>query len=146
MSLSTAKKLEKHPSYFRMCKAAPAAAGTYLEGEVIAVFPDDNVLKPVSSSTVAGGTIVGIVTAKQVVVTVGDTLEYEAGDFAMSGSGFTAGEVNKLAWCGDSSLGVFDAQGTNRLILGRYLGPVNGSSFSNNGLFRVGLTVSGSAA
>lgn len=146
MSLSTAKKTEKLPKMFRLAKAGAAAAGTYLEGEIVGVCPDDNIIKPVSASTASGFVGVGVVTEKQVVSTAGDTLEYEAGDFALSSSGFTAGEVNKLAWCGDSSLGIFDAQGTNRLIVGRYLGPVQGSSYGNNGIFRIGFVPSGSAA
>lgn len=144
MALTTAKQLENPTPFFRVQKAGAAAAATYLPGEFLFIGGDDNLIKPVSASVVAGTQGCGFVTKKQIVVTAGDTLEYEQGDIVVSGSGFVASELNKIVWCSDSSLGVFDAQGTNRIQIGRYQGPVLGSSFGGNCIIRVGNVPSGS--
>lgn len=142
MAQTSNKKLHKNGNaQFDM--AAPASAGTYYSGDMVAKFSDDTNVKILSASAVAGGNGVGMVAEYQVIATSGDTLKFQNGQFILSASGFTAADTNNLAWCGDAAGAVYDAQGTNRLVIGRYLGPSQGAA--GFGIFNIGTTPSGSA-
>jgi len=146
MALTNSQKLEKPQNHFNVRHSGQAAAGTYKAGELVRVGGDDGYIKPVSASTVAGTVGVGIVATDQTVVTTGDYLVYHTGLYFLSGSGFTQKDINKPFWCSDSSLGVFQAQGTNRIPMGRFRGTAATLLGSNNGIFEIGGVVSGTLA
>lgn len=118
--------------------------GTFYAGECVMMGGDDALIKPVSASTVAGCVGVGIITEQQTVA-AGGYVTYYSGMFNLSGSGFTGVDINKPVFCGDSALGVFDTQATNRIIVGRYRGLCT-TYGTNNGLFEIGNMVSGTLA
>jgi len=126
-------------------RSAPAAVATYFVGQVVMAGGDDNIVKPISASVVAGTQVVGYVNKQQVIATLADELEFIQAPMALSGSGFTDADFNKLVFMDDSDA-AYEAKGTNRLYGGRVVQVgLNGSSAANTIMVDVGNVPSGSA-
>lgn len=141
MALTASQKNEFFQIHTNTKKVGLAVAGEFYAGECVMMGGDDGLIKPVSASTVAGCVGVGIICEQQTVA-AGGYVTYYSGLFALSGSGFTGVDYNKPVYCGDTSLGYFDAQGTNRIPVGRYRG-LTSTYTTKNGLFEIGNVVSG---
>jgi len=125
-------------------RSAPAAVATYYVGQEVMVGGDDGIAKPVSASVVAGTQVVGVVKVKQVIATLGDSLQFVAGNFAVSSSGFGGSEYNEMVFV-DGTSTAFATKGTNRLYGGRVVDFVSGSEGTNDCVVSYGSLVSGSA-
>lgn len=150
--LTSDRKLERYGSPAKATKFTDeAVAGTYYVGTVVMQGGDDGMIKPVSGTVTNGtgslpaeGTIgVGIVTTQQVVGSTGDALDYESGAFTFTGSGFTSKSRNARAYFGSDDTVAYSDESTNRVLCGRFLGFVSGSSLDC--IVHVGGVPSGSA-
>lgn len=142
MPLSENTKLTQHGSR-QFIRFAAASAGTYYQGQHVMIGGDDNYAKPLSASVVPGTQGAGIVQDYQVVEATGDTLKFIEGEVMGSGSGFVAGEKNKIAWSDGTSF--YDSQGTNRIQFGRFKCFDTSSIPGQNAVFEVGTVPSGSS-
>jgi hypothetical protein len=144
MALTENKKLQQSTDGVRVKRSAPADSGTYYVGELLMVGVASNTVKPISGSTEPGTNVVGVVT-KQQTVAQGETLEFEAGWFVLSGSGFTHAENGKLAWA-IAPTTIYDAQSgaTNAQLVGKFRGFTTPNNGSNNAVFEIGFITSGS--
>lgn len=144
MPLTENKKLQTLRDDLRVKKSFLADAGTYYIGEIVMAGAASGTVKPLSASTEPATQVVGVVCKQQTTV-AGDYLEVEAGYFVLSGSGFTQNETGKLAWAAAPGA-IYDSQSTvaNAQCIGRFRGFTVVANGTNNAVFEIGNTPSGS--
>lgn len=121
MALDKSVNLDKTNARDIKYSTFACVAGDYYRGEYVMVGGDDNLAKPLSGSSEADNTFVGVVYKEQLNKAANSQLTVARLETVVSGAGFSANDAGKLAYA-DSSAGVTAARSEGQLPVGKFVG------------------------